>query len=314
MNREKKSEQIILKGKPPRWALTVNLQLYILLLPTLIIYALFRYWPMYGIQIAFKDYNPFLGFTKSSWVGFFHFIRFFNSYQFWKVLFNTIGLSFFQLIAGFPMPIILALMLHQVDNKRYKKVVQTVTYAPHFISLVVLVGLISIFLSPRTGIINTIIVQFGGDPVYFLGKEGLFKPIYVLSGIWQNTGYGAIIYMAALSGIDPQLYEAAKIDGANRFHRMIHIDLPGILPTVVIILILNVGKIMKVGFEKVFLMQNPLNLSSSEIISTYVYKMGILQAQFSFSTAVDLFNGVINLIILLSANKIAKKLSNSSLW
>ena len=314
MNKGKIKTNIIKKKRLNGSVLSVNAQLYILLLPTLILFLLFRYWPMYGIQIAFKDYNAFLGFTKSPWAGFFHFIRFFNSYQFWKVLINTIGLSFFQLAAGFPIPILLALMLHQVDNKKYKKFVQTVTYAPHFISLVVLVGLLTIFLSPRSGIINTIITTFGGDPIYFLGKEGLFKPIYVISGIWQNAGWGAIVYMAALSGISPELYEAAKIDGSNRFQRMLHIDLPGILPTVVIILILNVGKVMKLGFEKVFLMQNPLNLSSSEIISTYVYKMGILEAQFSFSTAVDLFNGVVNLIILLSANKIARKLGDYSLW
>jgi putative aldouronate transport system permease protein len=269
---------------------------------------------MYGIQIAFKDYNAFLGFTKSPWIGFFHFKRFFNSYQFWKVLINTITLSFFQLIAGFPIPVILALMLHQVDNKRYKSIVQTVTYAPHFISLVVLVGLLSIFLSPRTGLINALITALGGDAKYFLGNAKLFKSIYVISGIWQNAGWGAIVYLAALSGISPTLYEAAEIDGANRFHRMIHVDLPGILPTIVILLILNVGKVMKLGFEKVFLMQNPLNLSSSEIISTYVYKMGILEAQFSFSTAVDLFNGIVNLIILLAANRLARKISEYSLW
>jgi len=295
-------------------SLSVNGQLYVLLLPTLILFLLFRYWPMYGIQIAFKDYNAFLGFTRSPWIGFFHFKRFFNSYQFWKVLINTITLSFFQLFAGFPIPILLALMLHQVNSKKYKSIVQTVTYAPHFISLVVLVGLLTIFLSPRTGLLNTFITAMGGEANYFLGNAKLFQPIYVISGIWQNAGWGAIVYLAALSGISPELYEAAEIDGANRFHRMIHIDLPGILPTIVILLILNVGKIMKLGFEKVFLMQNPLNLSNSEIISTYVYKMGILEAQFSFSTAVDLFNGIVNLAILLLANRMAKRMSEYSLW
>lgn len=269
---------------------------------------------MYGIQIAFREYNAAQGFSGSPFMGVFHFLRFFRSYQFWPLLANTLGLSFFQLLAGFPMPIILALLLHQVDSPKFKKLTQTVTYAPHFISVVVIVGMLNIFLSPRNGVLNVLLQNMGGEPIFFLGKAEYFKSIYVLSNIWQQTGWGAIVYLAALSGISPDLYEAAKIDGAGRFKKMLYIDLPSILPTITILFILNIGRVMKVEFEKVFLMQNPMNISSSEIISTYVYKAGILNAQYSFSTAVDLFNGLVNLIILVAANSIIKKMSSNSLW
>jgi putative aldouronate transport system permease protein len=243
-----------------------------------------------------------------------YFEQFFTSPVFWMLLKNTLGLSVYSLLAGFPMPILLALMLNETTSLKFKKTAQMVTYAPYFISTVVMVSIIMQFLDPRIGFINRVIVLLSGQARNFMGQERLFQSIYVWSGIWQNTGYAAIIYIAALSGIDPTLYEAAYIDGASRLQKVIHIDLPGILPTVVILLILSIGSIMNVGFEKVFLMQNPLNLGTSEIIATYVYKLGILNAQFSFGTAVGLFNSVINLILIASVNQIARRIGETSLW
>jgi putative aldouronate transport system permease protein len=300
--------QLTEKGK-------VNLELYLLfLVPTLAYFIVFRYLPMVGVQIAFRNYRPTSGFWRSPWVGFRHFQRFFNSYQFVVVLKNTLGLSVYQLALGFPVPIILALMLHQVPNARFKKFTQTVTYAPHFISVVVLVGMLHVFLNPRTGLVNLILMRVGSDSIYFMGRAALFKTIYVFSGVWQNAGWGMIIYLAALSAIDPTLYEAATIDGASRLQRTRHIDLPGILPTIIVLLILNTGRVMSLGFEKVFLMQNALTLGSSEVISTYVYKVGLLSGQFSFAAAVDLFNGVINLILLVTVNRISKRVSSMGLF
>jgi putative aldouronate transport system permease protein len=289
-------------------------QLYLLALPAVLYFFIFHYVPMYGIQIAFKNFMPVKGIWGSPWVEFKQFQRFFSSYQFWQLIKNTIGLSFYDLIAGFPVPIILALLINQTRNKKFKKVVQTVTYAPHFISVVVLVGMVSIFLSPRNGLINNIIRIFGGQPIFFMGEPGMFKSLFVLSGIWQNAGWGTIIYLAALAGVSPELYEAAKVDGATKLQIIRHVDIPGIIPTAVTLLIMNAGHIMSVGFQKVYLMQNPLNLMSSEIISTYVYKVGLIQSQYSYSAAIGLFNSVINLILLISVNKISKKLSETSLW
>jgi putative aldouronate transport system permease protein len=250
----------------------------------------------------------------SPWVGLKHFERFINGYQFWTLFKNTLGLSAYQLIAGFPMPILMALIVNQVTNMKVKKTVQTITYAPHFISTVVLVGMLFTFLSPRSGFINKIIAAFGGEPIFFMASAQWFKTLYVLSGIWQNAGWGMIIYLAALSNVDTGLYDAAMIDGANRFQRVIHIDIPSIIPTAIMLLILNMGRVMSVGFEKAFLMQTPANLESAEIISTYVYKVGLLNAQFSFSTAVGLFNSVINLILIIVVNSLARKYSETSLW
>jgi putative aldouronate transport system permease protein len=289
-------------------------QLYILIAPALIYYIVFHYIPMYGIQIAFKDFVPSLGIWGSKWVGFEHIKQFFDSYQFWNVIKNTLGISLYGLVVSFPVPILLALMLNEVRHKKFKAFVQTLTYAPHFISMVVMVGMMFILLSPSTGVFNKIIEALGGSPVYFLGSAGLFKTVYVLSGVWQGMGWGSIIYLAALSAVDPHLYEAAYMDGASKLKKIIHIDLPAIVPTAVILLILNVGSIMSVGFEKVFLMQNPLNLSSSEVISTYVYKIGLLQNNYSYGAAIGLFNAVINFILLISVNTIAKRTSGSSLW
>ncbi len=287
-----------------------------LISPVIAFYIIFEYVPMYGVQIAFKNFVATKGIWGSPWVGFRHFERFFDSYYFWRLIVNTVGISLYQLAVGFPVPIILALMINEIRQTRlwFKKVVQTVTYAPHFLSTVVLVGMIVMFLSPQSGIVNKLIVWLGGQPVSFMTEPGWFKTIYVSSGVWQQMGWSSIIYLAALSGIDPQLHDAAKVDGASRLQRIWHVNLPGIMPTVVILLILNMGSLMGVGFEKVFLLQNDLNLESSEVISTYVYKSGIIQSQYSFSAAIGLFNSVINFILLVAVNFSAKRLNQASLW
>ena len=288
--------------------------LYLLLVPVVLYFIIFKFWPMYGVQIAFKDFSPSKGIFDSPWVGFKHFLRFFNSFNFWDILRNTITISFYQLIAGFPIPILLALVLNEMRNAKFKKLLQTVTYAPHFLSTVVLVGMLTAFLNPSTGLVNRVIEMLGGEAINFMAEESWFSSLYVWSGVWQNAGWGTIIYMSSLSSIDVQLYEAATIDGASRFKKLLHVTLPSIVPTAVTMLILDCGRIMNIGFEKAFLMQNDLNINRSEVISTYVYQVGITQAQYSYSTAVDLFNAVINVILLLVVNKISKKLTQTSLW
>ncbi|ALA54003.1 ABC transporter permease subunit [Shouchella clausii] len=289
-------------------------QLYVLLAPTIIYFLIFKYYPMYGLQIAFKNYLPSLGVWGSEWVGLDHFMRFFQSYQFWTILENTLVLSIYELAVGFPLPILLALMLNMLISHKYKRFLQTVVYAPHFISVVVLVGILFVFLSPSSGLINHLIRLFGGEPINFMASPEWFKTLYVFSGVWQGTGFAAIIYLAALSGVDPSLHEAAVMDGASKFKRMLHIDIPAIMPISVIMLILALGNLMNIGFEKALLMQTPLNKESSNIIATYVYEVGIQQAQYSFGTAVGLFNAIINLILLVTVNQIARKMSDSSLW
>lgn len=289
-------------------------QLYLLCLPALLYFIIFEYGPMYGIQLAFKDYIISKGIWGSPWAGFKHFERFFSSYQFWTVLKNTLGVSIYSLIAGFPIPIIMALLLNQTRNQSFKKIVQTVTYAPHFISVVVLCGMLMVFLSPSSGVINHIISALGGEKIFFLAKPELWRGIFVWSGVWQNTGWGTIIYIASLSSINPELYEAARIDGASKMQIILNVDIPGIASTMVILFILRMGTIMNVGFQKAYLLQNPFNLDVSEIISTYVYKVGLENTQFSYATAIGLFNTVVNIILLVSANYIAKKLGDSSLW
>ncbi len=289
-------------------------QLYLLMIPPVAYFIIFKYVPMVNAVLAFKDYNVIKGIWGSPWVGTKYFELLFQNPAFATLIKNTLYISFYSLVVGFPVPILLALALNEVKNAKFKKTVQMVTYAPYFISTVVMVSIIMLFLSPRLGIVNTIAGTLGFEAVNFLGEPGLFRSIYVFSDVWQSMGYSAVIYLAALAGIDPSLYEAAKVDGANRFQKMVNIDLPGLLPAAVIILILSVGNIMAVGFEKIYLLQNPLNLSASEIISTYVYKMGLLNANYSFATAVGLFNSLINLILLLTVNAAAKRLSNTSLW
>jgi len=286
---------------------------FFFLLPAVVITFIFIYIPMWGVQIAFRDYLPIRSMLESEWVGTRHFERFFGSVQFWNLMKNTLGISLYQLLAGFPLPILLALALNQLKNGFFKRFTQTVTYAPHFISVVVMVGLLHVFLNPRNGLINVFLMFMGRDTVFFIGIERYFWHLHVLSGIWQSTGWAAILYLAALAGIDPVLYEAAKIDGATRFQRILHIDIPGILPTIVVLFILNTGRLMNVGFEKTFLMQNPLNLGASEVISTFVYKVGLMQSQFGFATAVGLFNGVVNLILLVLVDRICKLLGSKGL-
>ncbi len=288
--------------------------LYLLVAPVLVWLILFKYRPMYGTVIAFQDFSPSRGILGSDWAGLEHFERFFRAYNFRNILFNTLILSFEQLLIAFPMPILLALVLNDIRNRHYKKFVQTVTYAPFFLSTVVMVGLIDAFLYPNTGLINNIVMRLGGENVNYMALESAFRPIFIISHVWKATGWGSIIYMSALTSIDPQLYEAARIDGANKWKCLLHITLPTILPTAIIMLIRDCGSIMDVGFEKVYLMQNDLNVGASEVISTYVYKVGMVNSQYSYSTAVNLFNSVINLVMLLFVNKVARTVSETSLW
>lgn len=289
-------------------------QLYLLLIPPVLYLIIFKYVPMAGAQIAFKNYNVVKGIWGSDWVGLDHFVRFFNLPNFWIYIFNTLGISLYNLLINFPAPIILALALNEVRSRWFKKTVQMVTYAPYFISTVIMVSILIVALNPNFGVINLLLNKLGFESINFMGVPRLFKTVYVLSETWQLTGYSAIIYIAALAGINPDLYEAAKVDGASRLRKIWHIDLPGILPITVVLLILNVGNMMKIGFEKIFLMQNPLNVMSSEVISTYVYKVGLIGANFSFSAAVGLFNSMINLILLLIVNYASRKLAKTSLW
>nr|WP_245954535.1 ABC transporter permease subunit [Paenibacillus flagellatus] len=289
-------------------------ELYLFLLPTLVYFAVFHYVPIYGVQIAFKNFVAVKGIAGSAWVGFDHFERFFHSDRFWTVIRNTLGISLYELLVAFPAPIVLALLVNQVGNGRFRRFVQTITYAPHFISTVVIVGMLYLFLSPRSGLVNQAIVAFGGEPVFFMASTGWFKTIFVFSGVWQNVGWATIIYLAALSSISPDLHEAAVMDGATKLQRVRHIDLPGIMPTIVILLILNMGHLLSVGFEKVYLMQNQLNIDSSEIIQTYVYKAGLLNGQFSYSAAIGLFNSVVNFALLVAVNQAARRMKQQSLW
>lgn len=277
-------------------------------------YLLFCYIPMYGIQLAFRDYNPRLGYLGSPFVGLRWFKQFFSSYYWKDIIWNTFSISLYSIVIGFPIPIILAIIINELPGQKFKKVLQNITYIPHFISIVVLCGMMYLFLSPQYGIINTFLGMLGMEPVGFLESSRYFKGVYVLSEVWQESGWSSIIYIAALAGIDPSLYEAAKIDGAGRFKRIIHVSLPGITPTIVTLLILKIGQIMSIGFEKAYLLQNDLNLKSSEIISTLVYKQGILQGNIGYATAVGLMNSCLNLLLIIAANQFCKKFFDTSLW
>lgn len=298
-----------LKGIKKGW------QLYIIFALPLLYLLLFKYYPMYGATIAFKDFDPVLGITGSPWAGFKHIIDFINSYEFWRIMGNTVTLGIYEVIASFPLPIILAISLNYIYHEKFKRAAQLITYAPHFISVVVMVGILYIILDPR-GPVNLLLSNLGIDSINFMGEAGLFKSLYVWSGVWQNVGFNCIIYLAALSGIDPQLHEAATIDGASKLKRIWHIDIPGILPTAVILLILSMGGFLDTGFEKILLMQNPLNIASSEVIDTYVYKIGLTAAlpQYSYSAAIGLFKSVVGLILIVSANRLAKLVTDQGLW
>ncbi|MBO5070114.1 MAG: sugar ABC transporter permease [Roseburia sp.] len=288
--------------------------MYVMILPVLVYYIIFSYTPIYGLLLAFKDYKIKLGILGSPWVGFKYFEKFFNSYYFEMLIRNTLELSVYGFLVGFPLPIIFALMLNYLKSKYLRKTVQMVSYAPYFISTVVICGMISIFCDANTGIFNTLRNLVGLESVDFLSKAEWFKDIYVWTGVWQGLGWSSIIYISALAGVDYQLHEAAIIDGATKIQRMWHVDLPSIKPTIIMLLILNLGGLMSVGFEKSYLLQNALNQKESEIIATYVYKVGLVDHDYGFSTAVGLFNTIINLILLITANTVVKKVTDESLF
>jgi len=290
-----------------------NKALYVLVIPVLIFYILFHYKPMYGAIIAFKDYTPTLGVNGSEWVGFANFTRFFNSIYFGRLIRNTILLSVYNLIFGFPAPIILALLLNEVRGKKFKSLTQTVTYLPHFISLIVVAGMITDF-SMTTGLFNDIIAFFGGSRAPLLQNPKLYRGIYVGSSIWQEIGWGSIIYLSALAGVDSQLYEAAQIDGAGKWKQLINITLPSIAPTIIIMFILKTGSLMNMGYEKTILLYNPATYETADIISSHIYRVGLLEQDWSYSTAIGLFNSVINFALLLFTNKMSKRYSETSLW
>ncbi len=301
------------KRKLLKQRLKSHWQLYFFLLPLIVYLAVFEYAPLYGIQIAFKNFKPYAGIWGSEWVGFEHFERFFTSNTFTTIVPNTIILSIYRLAAGFFPPIILAICLNYIPNLKYKKLVQNITYAPHFISLVILVNLITVFFGTSNGLINNILENLGQERIFFLGDPDTFRHLYVWSGVWQNVGWSSIIYLANLTNVSPELHEAAKVDGASIWQRIRYIDLPTLKPIIITLLILDAGKVMSVGFDKAYLMQNSFNMEASELISTYVYKRGLLNTQYGYSTAVGLFNSVVNLILLLSTNKLSKKFNETSI-
>ena len=296
-------------------ALKKDWQLWAMILPALAYIIIFCYVPMYGIQLAFRKYDFSKGLTGGDWVGFKYFIQYFESPMFWTTLRNTFVISFFTLVCGFPAPILLALVVNSLRQKKLRRVVQTAVYMPYFISTVVMVAILQILLSPSTGVVSNLLKSLHIIPqsINLLGTPSAFVPVYVLSGIWQSAGWNSIIFIAALASVDGQLYDAAKVDGANRWQQVIHVELPAIVPTIVILLIMNMGRELSVGFEKVFLMQIDLNLSVSEVISTYVFNIGVQSGQFSFGSAVGLFNTVINFAFLMIANMVSKKAADISL-
>lgn len=291
-----------------------NIPLYVLLFPSIILLIMFAYIPMLGLVIAFKDYSPANGILNSPWAGFKYFIQFFKSVQFGTTMTNTLKISIYSILVGFPLPILLALLCNQLRTGKFKKVFQVTTYLPHFISTMVMCGMIILFLSPNSGLIANIFKSLGWTMPNLLSKPDSFAGVYVWSDVWQHIGWDSIIYLAALSAIDPTYYEAATMDGASRIQKILNIDLPLLLPTAMILLILRAGSLLSIGFEKVLLLQNPLNLAGSEVISTYVYKVGMINFQYSYSTAIGLFNTVVNLIILLSVNWFSKRYTKTGLF
>ncbi|CAM3523775.1 ABC transporter permease subunit [Paenibacillus lupini] len=291
-----------------------NKYIYLMLLPVVVYYVVFMYLPMYGLQIAFKDFSPAKGIWGSAWTGFDHFKSFYESYYFWRLIRNTLLISLYELIFGFPAPIVLALLLNEIRTRFFRNMVQSITYLPHFISVVVVSGMMIDFLS-SDGIINQLTGMFGISPVSYLIMPDWFRSIYVASGIWQGVGWGSIIYLAAIAGIDPSLYEAAKSDGAGRFKQIWHITVPGIMPTIMIMLILRFGTLMAGGsMEKILLLYNSTTYETADVISTFVYRRGLLQMDYGFSAAIGLFNNILNFLLLISANKISRKINNTSLW
>ena len=286
---------------------------YIMILPVIIYIAVFCYKPMYGVIIAFKNFRPAVGIMDSPWVGLKHFITFFNDYNFWRILKNTFSISALSILFGFPAPILLALLINEIRNTKFKRAVQTISYMPYFISMVIICGLIKTFCQ-SDGIITDLVVALGGERVNLLASKNWFYPIYIISNIWQNIGWDSIIYLAALAGIAQEQYEAARVDGAGRIRQIISVTLPGLMPTITILFILKMGNILNVGFEKILLLYSPTTYEVADVISTYVYRIGILDANFSYSTAIGLFNSVVNIIFLLLTNAISKKMNNSGLF
>ncbi|AEJ61590.1 ABC-type transporter, integral membrane subunit [Spirochaeta thermophila DSM 6578] len=289
-------------------------QLYVLILPAFLYILIFRYGPMYGLQLAFKSYNVRLGITGSPFVGLEHFRRFLSYYRFGEIFSNTIILGLYKLAVGFPIPILLALSINEVRSPRIKRFLQTVTYAPYFLSVVVVVGIVYQLFSPHYGILSGLIRSLTGKTLNIMGTPEAFRHVFVWTDVWQLMGYQAILYLAALSAVPPELYEAAAIDGASKFQRLLHIDIPSLLPTATVLFILEVSRVMDISFEKVILLQTPLNLRVSEVLTTYVYKVGILEGYFDFATAIGLFNSLINLVLVVTMNTVARKWGESSLW
>jgi putative aldouronate transport system permease protein len=313
MNKIQTVQSKLQKGRAGKYFWRMK-YLYLLLVPAVIYYAVFKYIPMYGVIIAFKDFNFAKGILGSSWIGFDNFEYLFGLNDFYKVFFNSLYLSFLRLLWGFPIPILLALMLNEMRSFRYKKFLQTVVYLPHFISWVVLGGIIISFLSPSWGVVNYLIRALGGEPIFFMAKGEYFRRIIVISDIWKGAGWGTIIYLAAITGISPELYEAAIVDGASKAQRLWYITLPCIRTTIVLCLILRMGSIMNNGFEQIFILQNSQNLSVSEVFETWVYRLGLLNGRFSFATTVGLFTSLVSLVFLLGADRIAKKMGEEGIF
>ena len=299
-----------------KWKNTIKKEkhLWFLVLPGIIWYLIFAYAPMFGLAIAFQNFSPFKGFAGSQWVGFMWFEQFFRSQFFWRLIQNTLLLNFYNIIFSFPVPILLALLLNEIRHSWYKKAAQTISYLPHFVSTVVVVGMITNFLSPVGGIVNLMIEKLGGGSINFMIKPEWFRPLYIMSEVWQGAGWGSIIYLAALSGIDTQLYEASIVDGANKWKQLWHISIPGILPTIIIMLIMNLGHILSIGYEKIILMYNTSTYETADVINTYVYRRGIVSGEYSFGTAVGLFQSVINFVFIIAANRFSRKMTEVSLW
>lgn len=289
--------------------------IYLMILPVVVWFLLFQYWPMTWLSISFFDYNLYLGFVGSKFVGFQNFIKFFTGMDFWRLIRNVLLLNFYALLVGFPAPIIFALFLNEMRSAKVKKVIQTVSFLPYFISMVAFVSLVTEFLSPSTGLSADILKFFGKEPIYFLGDAKYFRTIMVFSGIWQTMGYSAIVYLSALTAVDVNLYEAAMVDGANRWNRLIHITIPCIMPTIVVMFILRIGSLINANFEKIYLFQNSANLEVSEVIQTWVYKRGMVKYDYSMGTTAGLFNGIVALILVVMANRLSKRYSDSAgIW
>ncbi len=294
--------------------LRANWQIYVLLAPTIIWFLVFLYRPMYGLQIAFKDYSVFRGIEGSPWIGFEHFHTLFGSDQFIRALKNTVIISMLTLVFGFPMPIILALMFNEVLNQTYKKTVQTVVYLPHFISTVIISGIVITAFSPSSGVVNTVLDWLGFDKIYFLTKPEWFRPIFIGSGIWQEAGFSSIVFLAAIAGVNPSLYESAVVDGASRWQMMWKITIPSIMPTIIIMLIIRIGNLLEVGFELIILLYQPATYQTADVVNTYIYRQGLQVGQYDLAAAAGLFNAVVAFVLVMTANTISKRYSRTSLW